>query len=243
MERSENLRRNEYAPNCPEEEFIVPLLKHEIEYRINKIFKQKPIKNVLDIGCGSQPFRHLMESYGAKYWGLDINEKQHVDFVAEIDKELNTDVINSGPYDFILCTEVLEHVSNWDDTFSNFYKLLNDGGMILITTPHFYPLHEVPYDFWRPTIYSFSHFANKHNLKIVELTPVGTFWDILGTLLANTPQFSIKENKLSLKNKVIYRLLNRGSKYMFKVLKSRYLHNNINATCYMYQSNIIVLSK
>jgi len=243
IQRQGEARRVDYIPHCKEEEFIVPLIKNEIEERIRFYCGKNNYKKVLDIGCGSQPFRVLFERFNISYFGFDVNEKQKVDFIGEIDKELNQDIINTGPYDFILCTEVLEHVVNWETTFANFYKLLNKGGVILITAPHFYPLHEVPYDFWRPTSYAFSHFAVKYNFKIIEIAQKGTFWDMLGSLLANTNTFAIKKDKITLKNRVIYRFFNWGSNYLFKVLKSRYLHNNIDVNCYVYQSNIVVLSK
>jgi hypothetical protein len=36
MKRSESLRKNEYLPQCPQEEFITPLLKNAIE-KINEL--------------------------------------------------------------------------------------------------------------------------------------------------------------------------------------------------------------
>jgi len=35
-------------------------------------------------------------------------------------KHLPESIYQSGPYDLILCSEVLEHVAKWDNVFANF---------------------------------------------------------------------------------------------------------------------------
>jgi SAM-dependent methyltransferase len=243
MERKKDIRKLNYNPGCIEEEFIVPLVGDEIQSKIS--FYCKDIKNgiALDLGCGSKPFKDEIEAFGLKYYSFDVNDDDTLDFVGEIDKELNSKLLETGPFDFILCTEVLEHVANWDKTFENFSKLLKPNGILLITAPHFYGLHEVPYDFWRPTSFAFEHFATKFNLKVKENNRVGTFWDMLGTLLAFSTDYHIKEGKINFKNKLILRILRLGKRLLLKSLKKRYLHENFKATCYMYQSNIVVLTK
>ena len=52
-----------------------------------------------------------------------------------------------------------------------------------MTCPMFYPLHEEPYDFWRPTLHALDYFARRAGLRVVERQGAGDAWDILGTLL------------------------------------------------------------
>lgn len=241
--RSENQRKADYNPSCIEEEFIVPLVGDEIQAKLSLYCKELKNGKALDLGCGNKPFKKEIESFGLEYYSFDVNDDGSIDFVGELDKELNPKLIEKGPFDFILCTEVLEHVANWDKTFENFSKLLKPNGILLITAPHFYGLHEIPYDFWRPTSFAFEHFATKYGLKVKENNRVGTFWDILGTLLAFSPDYHIKEDKINLRNKIILRIFRFAKKALMKSLKSRYLHNNFKATCYMYQSNIVVITK
>jgi hypothetical protein len=70
--------------------------------------------------------------------------------------------------------------------FRNIAISLAPNGRILITCPHFYPLHEVPFDFWRPTPYAIEHFAKSHALRVIHLEMAGGPWEVLGTLLAET---------------------------------------------------------
>ena len=104
---------------------------------------------MLDVGCGHQPFRTHLESSGGRYTSLDAqqNPEKTVDFVGAIDDDLSAGLLEIGPFDFILCTEVLEHVADWQKAFTNMASLMARQGRLLITCPHFYQLHEEPYDF------------------------------------------------------------------------------------------------
>jgi len=104
-------------------------------------------------------------------------------------------------------------------------------------------LEKVPYDFWRPTVYTFSYFAEKHGLKVKESHQLGSFWDMFGTLLASTNTFRIKNDKVTLKNKIINKVIVFLFNVLNKNLKDRYLHDNFDVNCYLYLSNLIVLSK
>lgn len=243
MNRQEDLRKKEYVPQCPQEEFIVPLLKESIETNIRYIIEQNNIKKVLDVGAGSMPFKNFVENLNVNYYSLDPNENQNPNFIGEIDGDISEVIKKNGKYDFIICTEVLEHVANWDKAFKNLFDLLSEDGFILLTAPHFYSLHEVPYDFWRPTPYAFSYFAEKNNLKVLKIDLIGSFWDMLGTLIANTPRIFIKENKITLRNKISIRLFNFILNVFYKNLKNRYFENNFIANCFMYQSNVVILNK
>jgi SAM-dependent methyltransferase len=175
--------RRTYAPRFKSETFIVPLLQEAIAGAIQRYATGG---KALDVGCGGQPFRAALEERGCRYFGLDASPTAgvQVDFVYAIDGILGPEVSHSGPFDFILCTEVLEHVADWPRAFENLAGLLAPGGRLVLTAPHFYFLHEEPFDFFRPTTHAFEHFADQHHLKILELKQLGDAWDLLGTLLS-----------------------------------------------------------
>jgi SAM-dependent methyltransferase len=178
-------RRIDYCPGGPHEEFIVPLLRARIQASLRDDLPPAP-RVVLDVGCGRQPFRHLLESPDSRYVGMDVAQSPEgsVDVVSAIDAPPPPKLLVLGPFDFILCTEVLEHVVDWGTAFANFTTLLRPGGRILITCPHFYMLHEEPYDFWRPTVHAVRHFGQTNGLAVVRQEAAGDGWDVLGTMLA-----------------------------------------------------------
>lgn len=182
-------QRDTYVPGWPPERFIVPLLAKKIP----EVFKQccaptRKDARALDAGCGMQPFRAMLEEAGYHYSSMDAaqNRAGTVDLVSLLDEPLPAAALEQPPYDFILCTEVMEHVAGWKAAFGNFAALLAPGGRMLMTCPHFYPLHETPYDYWRPTPFAIERFANESGLKVVCLEQLGGPWEVLGTLLAES---------------------------------------------------------
>src|SRR6185369_240008 len=93
----------------------------------------------LDAGCGMQPFRPIIEAGGYRYSGLDVvqNRLGTVDLLGALDGVFPNQRFGEEPFDFILCTEVLEHVAGWDMAFKNIANSLASHGRILITCPHF----------------------------------------------------------------------------------------------------------
>ncbi len=168
---------------------MVPLLQRLIERGVACYATPVPDgAAALDVGCGGQPFRHSLEAIGYRYTGFDAqqNPEGRVDILGAIDEPLPLELRQRGPFHFILCTEVLEHVARWHVAFANLAQLLAPGGRLLITCPHFYPPHEEPYDFWRPTTHSVEWYAREAGLKPLEVQRAGDAGDIVGTLLAVT---------------------------------------------------------
>jgi len=167
------------------EAFIVPLLANAIRQRLSTL-PPGAGRAALDVGCGRQPLRAEIERLGYHYTGLDMQQDslRPVDVIAPIDAPAPPELIARGPFAFILCTEVLEHVADWDAAFANFARLLGPGGRVLLTCPHLYPPHEVPYDFWRPTEHAIGYWAGRHGLTLRSAERLGSGWDVLGTLLA-----------------------------------------------------------
>ena len=173
-------------PRAKVERFIVPLLADAIERELAKLPAPRTGARAVDVGCGRQPFRARLQAAGYTYTGLDTqpNPDGTTDLICAIDRPLPPEARAAGPFDLILCTEVLEHVADWATAFDNLRTLLAPGGHVLITCPHVYILHEEPYDFWRPTPHAIAHYAQRAGLQVLRNQRLGTAWDVLGTQLA-----------------------------------------------------------
>lgn len=243
MSEHKSQRRANYYSSSPQEEFIVPLLKKHIEQILSEhLMPAKTSDRVLDVGCGEQPFRQQLEQIGYQYTSVDVsqNSQETVDFIFQIDQLLPNELTKLGSFDLIFCTEVMEHVANWDIAFLNLSKLLNSRGKLLITCPYFYQLHEEPYDFWRPTPYALQYFANKNDLVVLSQKNAGDAWDILGTLLANT--YSLPSSH-TLQDRLLNRITSILKKCLFKLLKDRYLQSHVKLQSSLYMSNIFLCQK
>lgn len=184
IERPKLIERRAYVSTSRQDSFMVRLLKDAIEGGLDR--HAKAGGKALDVGCGAQPFRSRIERGGMRYISLDTQAQEGVqtDFLCMIDAPLPRELVDAGPFDLILCTEVLEHVADWESAWKNLRALLAPGGKLLITIPFVYPLHEEPYDFYRPTCYAIRHWAQRTGLDIVEQKNLGDAWDVLGTAIA-----------------------------------------------------------
>ena len=105
---------------------MVPLLKHQVERALGThATPVPPAARVLDVGCGEQPFRRHLEGLGFRYTGLDVvqNAGETVDIVCSIDEPLPP-AVQGLAFDLVVCVEVLEHVADWPQAFSNLAAVL-----------------------------------------------------------------------------------------------------------------------
>jgi SAM-dependent methyltransferase len=175
-------RKKNYSVNLYNGDYFVINYIHKfIENSITKYIL--PGFLVADIGCGEQPFCKLVENMKATYVGVDItqNSQNSVDIIAPITKI----PLTNDSLDVIICTEVLEHVSDTYKAFKELSRLIKPGGVIIITVPFAYPLHEEPFDFVRLTSYQLRQCAKDNNLDVVELITSGNELEVLATILDN----------------------------------------------------------
>jgi SAM-dependent methyltransferase len=140
-------------------------------------------RRCLDVGCGRQPLRPTLEGLGYSYESCDViqNVDGTVDYVFPLDQPLPSSPPRAR-YALLVCTEVLEHVLNWQQAFANANELLQPGGAIVISTPFVYPLHEEPFDYWRPTHHALVRMCEREGWRIVHLDMQPDPWAVIGTV-------------------------------------------------------------
>jgi len=238
-------RRNSYSIYGFNDRFISPLIEtalHETLAKINDGRLTIPGNNILDLGCGEQPFKESLLAAGLDYYSSDVsqNDRKNVDYIFAIDNIMNDSARPSLQFDFVVCTEVLEHVLNWNQAFSNINSLLKKDGIILITCPFFYQLHEEPYDFWRPTPFALKKFAKSNGFEILDQQKLGTTWDVLGTLLGS---FNVTKKSNKLKHLVYFLIVKTIKRLSFKLLWNGKIQSNIGDTDVFYLTNFVLLKK
>jgi SAM-dependent methyltransferase len=110
-------------------------------------------KRVLEVGSydvnGS--VKPYVQTLGPScYLGVDQNNGPGVDQIA--DCERLTDFVDTGAWDLVISTEMLEHVNDWRKCCEELVGAVAKCGFLLITTrsPGF-PFHAFPVDNWRFT--------------------------------------------------------------------------------------------
>jgi SAM-dependent methyltransferase len=103
---------------------------------------------LLDYGCGGSPYRSLFPN--AEYKRADYlqGKDDKLDYVLAGDSRVKE---SDDTFDFILSTQVIEHVGNPKLYFQECFRLLKSGGRLYVTTHGTYPDHGCPYDFYRWT--------------------------------------------------------------------------------------------
>jgi SAM-dependent methyltransferase len=109
--------------------------------------------NLLDVGCGAQIYRTLLPSQ-AVYQGIDTADAEaHFGYsMPDTHYFKNEDWgVKDGGFDTVLCTEVLEHVTDPSAFLARVFRCLSPGGRLVLTVPFAARWHFIPYDYWRFT--------------------------------------------------------------------------------------------
>jgi SAM-dependent methyltransferase len=82
-------------------------------------------------------------------------------------------------FDYVICSELLEHVSHPDQVLAEIYRILRPGGQALITVPFMFPVHPDPIDVGRYTDYFWKVILEKRGFQTVKIEWQGGYWCVL----------------------------------------------------------------
>jgi SAM-dependent methyltransferase len=109
--------------------------------------------DVLDVGCGAQPYRELFGPQ-ARYRGIDrVEAKDHFGYTVPDTDYYEGDrwPVPDGSCDLVLATETLEHVPEPAVFLAEARRCLRPGGRLVLTVPFAARWHYIPHDYWRFT--------------------------------------------------------------------------------------------
>lgn len=95
-----------------------------------------------------------------KYTGFDIHPGPNVDLTGDA-HELSRHLA-PGSVDVIISKSVFEHIAMPWKVVLEMNEVLRRGGLVFINTLFTFPLHELPWDFWRFTEEAWPVLFNKH---------------------------------------------------------------------------------
>lgn len=81
---------------------------------------------------------------------LDVDPNSGATYVADICKN-NKSIIPNKHYDFVVCTEVLEHVDDPFGAVREMHRILKNEGLLFCATPFNFRIHGPLPDYWRFT--------------------------------------------------------------------------------------------
>ena len=179
--------------------FPSPSLKRD-EFIINWILNLPKQSNLLDAGAGIQRYKkyakHLnytSQDFGKYEGGEDFSGDKVKSWESKscnIISDITNIPIDNETFDFILCSEVIEHLIDPFEALKELNRVLKNKGKILITAPFRSLYHQSPYFYYS----GFSKFwfiekAKELNLEISGIVPNGNYLSDLAFEVIRTTYF------------------------------------------------------
>jgi SAM-dependent methyltransferase len=130
--------------------------------------------NVLDVGVGTWTYPRQLLADVCEYVATDCFEHPNVNVVSDIHHL--TDKFPHDSFDFVICTDVLEHIPRPWEAVRQLADVLKPNGTLLLTTPFNYYLHgrENTKDYWRFSAEGLRNLlSSEAGFAYVEITPIG----------------------------------------------------------------------
>lgn len=141
---------------------------------------------ILDAGAGEM--RYKKYCHHLQYTSHDFGEYHGGEFFAgeqmptwraagcDLISDITSIPAGSESFDYILCTEVIEHVSDAGAALGELARLLRDNGELLVTAPFRSYYHQVPYFFSSGfSAYWFKHIAQREGMVCKDIQEDGSF--------------------------------------------------------------------
>lgn len=179
---------------------------HQGKITADILKRRNPQEKILEAGCGLGNWFFLFEKMGFKSYGIDISFNSLVKAVEYnqnfglegrvLQGDLRTLPFKDNSFDIIFSYGAIEHFPDSPVALKDFFRILNRGGLCLITTPN---------------PYSFHRLFGRHLLKLTKSRKLG----FVGYEDAYTPKQLADMLRVAGFQKVDYGVLNSGMGYLF----------------------------
>jgi predicted SAM-dependent methyltransferase len=131
---------------------------------------------LLEVGCGAQPYRHLVPA-ACRYTGLDWKQAgEHFNY--HLPDTVYYDggqfPFGDGSFDNLFHTEVLEHVYHAGQFLTECRRVLKPSGALFFTVPFQARYHYIPHDYFRYTPAALERILDEAGFRHVEIRPRGS---------------------------------------------------------------------
>lgn len=126
--------------------------------------------SILDVGGSKNPFYHSLVKGQHTFTSINIAEVAQPDYIVDIEKQFP---FEDQVFDNAICLNVLEHVFEFENAFSEQVRCVKIGGKIVIAVPFMHHIHGSPDDYIRYTESALRRLADKYGCEVDSLTTLG----------------------------------------------------------------------
>ena len=147
---------------------------------------------VLDVGCGHMPYKSIITSSDkvSDYVGMDLADNRYYANKPDIYWNGSTIPLPNESVDTAIATEVLEHCPYPQQTLEEIHRVLKPGGVLFVTVPFVWILHETPCDEYRYTPFALRRLIETSKFEIIDLSALGGWNASLAQFVANWLYYS-----------------------------------------------------
>lgn len=132
--------------------------------------------HLVDLGCGEAPYKNYFLQFAETYTGVDWTNTLHnsqADVVSDLNKKID---LENNIADTIVSFSVMEHLREPQVFLDESYRILKDGGIIILQVPWQWWVHEAPYDYFRYTPYGLKYLFEKAGFTDIEIEAQNGFF-------------------------------------------------------------------
>lgn len=134
---------------------------------------------VVDLGCGKAPYRREILEHAERYIGVDWPQTRHgaegVDVFANIQARLP---FPDASVDNVVSFQTMEHLNKPASFLAECFRILKPNGLLFITVPFMWHVHEAPQDFFRYTRYGITHLLVEQGFSQIRVDETTGFWQM-----------------------------------------------------------------
>ncbi len=125
--------------------------------------KDNKKNEVLFVGAGGQLEDFIRSQNKCRVISIDIDPIRSPDILGDISCTSFPD----SSFDTVIALEVFEHINLPQKAIKEIYRILKPKGILLLSIPFIFPIHDEPHDYQRWTLHGCKFLTNKfHNVQI-----------------------------------------------------------------------------
>jgi len=159
------------------------LIHRLLEPRLEQAGRDHFRGRLLDIGCGTKPYRAMFSALVDEHVGLDHRESLHDTSNVDLFGSAYTIPAPDSSFDCAVSTAVLEHLEEPERALRECHRVLKPGAVAVYSVPFIWHLHEEPRDFYRFSKHGLRYLFEKVGFEIVRIEALSGFWATFGQLL------------------------------------------------------------